>query len=665
MSQPPNDPPAPGDRTQFVPQTSETEAGQDGAAPLDAWLAGAPAPADQTTSAKAPDPTIFQPAPWERDADAAAEPARAPPVPSIVADPQESGGQIAVGARLNNIYVVRRLLARGGMGEVYEGVNSLTEERVAIKVILPHLANNPSVQAMFRKEARTLTELSHSALVQYRVLAEEPALGVLYIVTEFIDGVSLADQFGLATPTEGELIALTRRLAEGLRVAHGLQKIHRDLSPDNILLPGGRLSEAKIIDFGIAKDLQASTGTVVGDGFAGKLSYVAPEQFGDYGREIGPWTDVYSLGLVLLGLQAGRSVDMGATLVDAIEKRRKGVDLSALPERLRPLFGRMLAPDPAHRFRSMDEVLDALTSIDHWKPVDEHRRTPWTRGRLIALAGGGAALLVLALVGARLATPHHPTPALAVPASNTLALRASDAIDAALPALPCSWVQADRVSETDGRVSVKLSGASNDPAGAAGKIDAVLKGQAATTTDIDSLDVATLRPQACAAIDAFRALRAASSNGVPWITTTSREFHFERHAECSDSPNKALAVIETVKPGPGEDIAVIGMEDTGRLQTVFTSLHEFRAFATQLAQDQALKNMFVEEDGKLRLNICTDTAGVTGLILIRGRPPFDLKLPSIAEEPKVPSGDFPKRLEAAARAGGWKTQMAWYRVVAR
>ena len=75
------------------------------------------------------------------------------------------------------------------MGEVFEGVNiNQDDERVAIKVILPHLAADPNVLAMFRKEARTLTRLSHPALVQYRVLAQEPQLGVLYIVTEYIDG---------------------------------------------------------------------------------------------------------------------------------------------------------------------------------------------------------------------------------------------------------------------------------------------------------------------------------------------------------------------------------------------------------------------------------------------------------------------------------------------
>ncbi len=108
-----------------------------------------------------------------------------------------------------------------------------------------------------------------------RVVAQEPALGVLYIVTEYIDGKSLSDALGQLRPDADELGALLRRLAAGLAAAHRLGAIHRDVSPDNVLLGGGELSRAKLIDFGIAKDLDPGTATIVGDGFAGKLGYVA------------------------------------------------------------------------------------------------------------------------------------------------------------------------------------------------------------------------------------------------------------------------------------------------------------------------------------------------------------------------------------------------------
>src|SRR5580693_3299095 len=291
-----------------------------------------PTPIDPPAAASAPPPS--EPAPPVTTAEAAA-PAEAAP------------GRVSVGDVLNGIYEVKRLIARGGMGEVYEGVNINSDERVAIKVMLPSLAADAKVQAMFRKEARTLTRLAHPAVVQYRVLANEPRLNVLYIVTEFVDGVELTAVLGQIHPDSAELRRLIRRLADGLRAAHELGAVHRDMSPDNILLPDRRLDRARIIDFGIAKDLDPSKATIVGDGFAGKLAYVAPEQFGDFGREIGPWTDIYSLGLVILAVATGRDVDMGSTLVEAVDKRRQGVDLTPIPEDLRPLLERMLAADPA------------------------------------------------------------------------------------------------------------------------------------------------------------------------------------------------------------------------------------------------------------------------------------------------------------------------------
>lgn len=284
-------------------------------------------------------------------------------------------GILPVGFVLNGIYEIKRFIARGGMGEVYEGANVNAEERVAVKVILPHLAADPKVQALFRKEAKTLTSLAHPALVQYRVLAREPRKDLLYIVTDFIDGEPLTNLIGRHSPTTAELIMLTRRLAEGLHAAHSHGAIHRDISPENVLLPDGVLSRAKIIDFGIAKSMEIGAQTVVGDGFAGKLGYVAPEQFGDFDRRIGPWTDVYSLALVVLALAGGRAPNMGTTLVEAIDRRRAGADITAVPPLLQPLFSRMLSPDPRGRPQTMAEVIAALDALD--VPVEPPATRSW------------------------------------------------------------------------------------------------------------------------------------------------------------------------------------------------------------------------------------------------------------------------------------------------
>jgi len=273
------------------------------------------------------------------------------------------GASLVPGDVLNGIYRVDRFIARGGMGEVFEGINVESDERVAIKAIRSHLAQEDKIIAMFRKEARVLTQIAHPAIVQYRVLARDPMLDLYYIVTDFIDGEPLSTHLGGSLPTAAEIATLARRLAAGLQAAHEHGAVHRDMSPDNVLLPGGAIARAKIIDFGIAKSLDIGGETVVGEGFAGKLGYVAPEQFGDFGRDVGPWTDVYSTALVLLAFARGKAPAMGNTLADAVERRRQLPDCDGLPPALVPLFQKMLAPNPAERIRSMAEVLAFLDAL--------------------------------------------------------------------------------------------------------------------------------------------------------------------------------------------------------------------------------------------------------------------------------------------------------------
>ena len=110
---------------------------------------------------------------------------------------------IKVGDILNHIFEVKRFLARGGMGEVFEGCNVHTEEKVAIKVMLPALAGDEKVIAMFRKEARTLTKLHHQALVEYRVLAQEPRAPRPLHRHRYIEGTNLSAAFGTLKPSPG------------------------------------------------------------------------------------------------------------------------------------------------------------------------------------------------------------------------------------------------------------------------------------------------------------------------------------------------------------------------------------------------------------------------------------------------------------------------------
>ena len=162
--------------------------------------------ASRSPSRPPPEPAPRRPKPPRRAAAGRAD----QPAPAFV--PHKDAVGIKVGDVLNHIFQVERFLARGGMGEVFVGCNVNTDEKVAIKVMLPALASDEKVIAMFRKEARTLTKLHHPALVQYRVLAQEPQLHVLYIVTDFIEGTNLSVALATLKPSPDELAGLLRRL---------------------------------------------------------------------------------------------------------------------------------------------------------------------------------------------------------------------------------------------------------------------------------------------------------------------------------------------------------------------------------------------------------------------------------------------------------------------
>ena len=124
--------------------------------------------------------------------------------------------------------------------------------------------------------------------------------------------------------TPDEARKLFASVADGLALAHEAGVIHRDLSPDNIILRGGDVGRPKIIDFGIARSANVGDGTLIGGGFAGKYNFVSPEQLGIHGGEVDGRSDIYSLGLVMAAALRGKPLDMGGSQVDVIEKRTQG-----------------------------------------------------------------------------------------------------------------------------------------------------------------------------------------------------------------------------------------------------------------------------------------------------------------------------------------------------
>jgi serine/threonine-protein kinase len=553
--------------------------------------------------------------------------------------PRTDGRAIQIGDVLNHTYEVKRFLARGGMGEVFEGSNVMSEERVAIKVMLPALAADPNVISLFRKEAKTMTKLSHDALVKYRTLAQEPQLGVLYIVTEFIDGKNLADMLGKLTVDEKELTSLLRRLASGLAVAHSYGAVHRDISPDNVILEDGKLSRPKVIDFGIAKDLDPGSKTIVGEGFAGKLNYVAPEQLGDYNRNVGPWTDIYSLALVILAVCMGKNVQMGGSLFDAVEKRRSVPDVSCAPESLRPVLEAMLQPNPKDRPQSMEAVLAMLDPGIAAPPPAEPVKQGMSKGAIIAAAAAGLAILG---AGAFFALNSGPSPEEQVQIART-------AVDQALPGVECSWLNvADlRAGEP---LSVRMTGVAGNPTTARNQISQAITGAGIEAANVSVDEVAIIRPEGCSALQTFGKVR---SNAEPHMTVPQREFEMARQPAGAQYPVASVAKI-ALAPQQGKDLSLLGIEPNGELSELLPN---------RQALDEAVAAGLIKQStpGRYELSIDMNHTGWSGLVLLTGDPPFDKAVTQPALNARGP--DWQNNFVNAASERDWKSEMIWFKSV--
>jgi serine/threonine protein kinase len=269
--------------------------------------------------------------------------------------------QIPPGTVLIGTYEIVAHINTGGMGEVYRGVNIHNGEAVAIKIVLPALAHDEKILSLFQKESTVLRRISHDAIVRYEVFTIDPEIARPCLVMEYVEGVPLGDRMESDPLSEAEVMTLLRRLADGLEVAHRAGVVHRDLSPDNVILREGRVENAKIIDFGIAKETTPGGRTLIGGQFAGKPGYVAPEQLGLYNGHVTGQADIYSLALLAAAAALGRPIDMGDNPAEAVRARMSVPDLSGLPERLAELLGWMLQPDPADRPADMAAVLAAIT----------------------------------------------------------------------------------------------------------------------------------------------------------------------------------------------------------------------------------------------------------------------------------------------------------------
>jgi hypothetical protein len=277
-----------------------------------------------------------------------------------MADPR-AGDIFQPGDLLNSTYRIESILGRGGTSEVYKARNDISHRFVAIKVLKSEFAGDEAFLTLMRREEE-IREIRHDAVVRYSENHRTPE-GLIYLVMDYVDGPGLDALLKAGGLPADDLVKICRRVADGLKVAHDRRIIHRDLSPDNIILKGGKADQAVIIDFGIAKDANPGAQTIVGNEFAGKYAYAAPEQLAG---NTDTRSDLYSLGALLLATFRGKRPDPGANPMEVVKRKQERLDTSGVPEPLKSLIDKMADPDPLNRFQSADELLRA---IDHGMPT--------------------------------------------------------------------------------------------------------------------------------------------------------------------------------------------------------------------------------------------------------------------------------------------------------
>ena len=267
-------------------------------------------------------------------------------------------------------YQVKDILGIGGMGVVYKAEHIYLNTEVAIKLLLPNESGEDWAKR-FLREARVLAELKHPNIVEIYDFdfTEE---GYPYYVMEMLEGLSLKDYLiENGTPDFDRFKDICVQIGEALFYAHTKGIIHRDLKPSNIFLTweGSRL-KVKIVDFGIAKLIAKSEGTMTltkTTDFLGTPYYVAPEQV--LNQDIGAHTDIYSFGLIVAEMLLGKPVRDEKSLGEILGVEiRKPVDLSNIKEIpvsvARAIFIATM-PEPAERFKDVKAFVNAMFNANH------------------------------------------------------------------------------------------------------------------------------------------------------------------------------------------------------------------------------------------------------------------------------------------------------------
>lgn len=321
-------------------------------------------------------PDSFPPADAEKDS-----PSKPvfPPISSIVSS-QDSPDQVAsaekpssvkredppdrlAGKTIDSRYVIEKRLARGGMATVYRARDTRLDRPIALKIMYPHLAESADFVARFRREARAAAKLTHPGVVA--VYDQGSIEGSSYLVMELVRGPNLRTYLrSQGCLNLGEALKITKEILQALAAAHRSGLVHRDVKPENVLLPEN--GPVKVADFGLARAASEVTAATTGS-ILGTVAYLSPETVS--GAPADARVDVYATGIILYELLAGVAPFSGDSPIQIAyahvheDVPRLKDTLDWVPDSVDDLIARLTQRDPEKRPLNGDAALELIDQV--------------------------------------------------------------------------------------------------------------------------------------------------------------------------------------------------------------------------------------------------------------------------------------------------------------